>query len=58
MEKMIENFQNHYIVCGIGEVGFHIVSELHATRRPNVIVDIDKCKVENALETFNDEVFI
>jgi voltage-gated potassium channel len=58
MEKMIEKFQNHYIVCGIGEVGFHIVSELYATRRPHVIVDIDKCNIESALETFRDGAFI
>jgi voltage-gated potassium channel len=58
MEKMIQNFQNHYIVCGIGEVGFHIVNELHATRRPHVMVDMDKCNIESTLETFKDGVFI
>ncbi len=58
MEKMIENFQNHYIVCGIGRVGLHIVNELHATRRPHVIIDTDKCNIESALETFKDGVFI
>jgi voltage-gated potassium channel len=51
MEKMIERFQNHYIVCGIGRVGFHIVNELNATKRPHVIVDIDKSNIENALQT-------
>jgi len=58
MEKMIEHFQNHYIICGIGRVGFHIVNELCATRRPHVIVDMDKSNIENALQTFKDGVFI
>jgi voltage-gated potassium channel len=58
MEKMIEHFQNHYIVCGIGRVGFHIVNELNATKRPHVIVDIDKSNIENALQTFKDEIFV
>lgn len=58
MEKMADNAEDHYIVCGIGSVGLHIVSELYATKRPHVIVDIDKRNIEKALELFRDEIFI
>ena len=58
MDKMASNTKAHYIVCGLGSVGFHIVSELYATKRPHVIVDIDKNKIEKALESFKGEVFI
>ena len=44
MEKAIEKFKDHYIVCGIEGVGFHIVKELRETQRPHVIVDIDRKK--------------
>ncbi len=58
MEKAASNSRDHYIVCGLGRVGFHIVNELHATKRPLVIVDTDKEKAERCLELFKDEAFI
>ena len=58
MEKIIKKFKDHYIVCGIEGVGFHIVSELYDTKRPNVIVDIDRKKIEKILETFQERVYI
>lgn len=58
MEKTAGNARDHYIVCGVGSVGFHIVSELHATKRPLVIVDTDKKNIERCLELSKDEVFM
>ena len=58
MEKIIKKFKDHYIVCGIEGVGFHIVSELYDTKRPHVIVDIDRKKIEKVLETFQERVYI
>jgi len=58
MEKIIKKFKDHYIVCGIEGVGFHIVSELYDTKRPHVIVDIDRKKIEKILETFQERVYI
>jgi voltage-gated potassium channel len=58
MGKIIKNSKDHYIVCGIGKVGFYIVEELSATKRPHVIVDMNKSSIETALETFKDGAFI
>lgn len=58
MEKAIKKFKDHYIVCGIEGVGFHIVSELSETKRSHVIVDIDRKKIEKILETFHERVYI
>jgi voltage-gated potassium channel len=58
MEKIIRNSKDHYMVCGIGKVGFYIVEELRATRRPHVIVDMNKSNIEAALETFKDGAFV
>lgn len=58
MEKIIKKFKDHYIVCGIEGVGFHIVSELYDTKRPHVIVDIDRKKIEKILEMFHERVYI
>jgi voltage-gated potassium channel len=58
MEKKAGNFKDHYIVCGVGSVGFYIANELYATKRPYVIVDVNKENIEKSLESLPDEVFI
>jgi voltage-gated potassium channel len=58
MEKIAGNYKDHYIVCGLGRVGCYIANELHATRRPHVVVDVNKSNVGGSLESFRDEVFI
>jgi voltage-gated potassium channel len=58
MEKIAGNYRGHYIVCGCGSVGCYIAEELHAIKRPHVIVDVNKKNVESNLESFRGEVFI
>ncbi len=58
MEKIACKCIDHYIICGLGSVGCCIARELHATKRPHVIVDINKEKVERSPEARPDEVFI
>jgi len=58
MEKSIKKLKRHYIVCGIEGVGFHILNELSETKRPHVIVDIDRGRIDKALELFQEELFI
>ena len=58
MEKTAGNSRDHYIVCGLGSVGFYIVNELRVTKRPHVLVDADKKNIERCLELFKDEVLI
>lgn len=39
MDKQISELKGHYIVCGIGRIGRHIIDELHKTKRPFVGID-------------------
>jgi voltage-gated potassium channel len=39
MEKIISKLKGHYIVCGIGRIGKHIIDELLKTARPFVAID-------------------
>ena len=41
MLKEISNLKNHFIVCGIGDIGNTIVKELKLTKRDFVVVDTD-----------------
>jgi voltage-gated potassium channel len=58
MEKIAGNYREHYIVCGLGRVGSYIANELHATKRPHVVIDVNKSNLGASLESFPDEVFI
>lgn len=46
MEKRIEKLRDHYIVCGADGVGNHVARELLATKRPYIVVDVDREKIE------------
>jgi len=54
MEKVVHKYKDHFIVCGAGRVGYYIAQELFATKRRQVIIDTDKDKIEEVLETFAD----
>jgi voltage-gated potassium channel len=58
MERLAQNSREHYIICGLGSVGWHIVDELRATKRPHVIIDTSKKNVERTMEAFRDVVFL
>jgi voltage-gated potassium channel len=38
MEKLAGSSRDHYILCGIGTLGWHIIDELRSTKRPHVLV--------------------
>jgi len=42
MDKKIAHLKGHYIVCGIGRLGKHIIDELHKTNRPFVAIDTNE----------------
>ena len=58
MERIAKKARGHYIVCGMGWAGLHIINELQDTKRAHVIVDISKSKVDKTLETMPKEIFI
>ena len=57
MLKEISNLKNHFIVCGIGDIGNTIVKELKLTKRDFVVVDTDSEKLEK-LNTMEKILFI
>ncbi|GAX60202.1 kef-type K+ transport systems, predicted NAD-binding component [Candidatus Scalindua japonica] len=51
MLKEISVLKNHFIVCGIGDIGSTVVKELKRTKRDFVVVDTDSEKLEKLNET-------
>ena len=58
MEKLAGAAKEHYIICGLGSVGSNIVNEFAATKRPFVIVDINRKNVEKIMESYKTYAFI
>jgi len=58
MEKKIERLKNHYIVCGVGQVGLHIINELYATGRNSAIITQNEEHISRLEERFPGQVYI
>lgn len=58
MEKIASGMKDHYIICGVGLLGRHIVNELAATNRSYVVVDVDRDRIESLQQLFPQVVFI
>src|SRR5271166_6455210 len=50
VKRKIDELQGHFIVCGAGETGRHVMDELHKTGNPHVIVDLS----DNTLNRIRD----
>ena len=46
LQKMIAQLDKHFIICGAGRTGIHIVNELHRTLRPMVVIEYDEEVIE------------
>ena len=58
MESMAKHSKEHYVVCGFGSVGQHIVNELRTTRIPHVVIDASKKDVTQTQGLPQDEIFL
>lgn len=58
MEKIIQNYHQHFIVCGADPVAEYIVEDLHATNRPFVVVASDHDELESLMENYPDQAFV
>jgi voltage-gated potassium channel len=47
MEKAIAKLRKHFIICGVGEIGMHIIEELIKTRRTFVAVESNPERILN-----------
>lgn len=58
--KMIEalkRVEDHYILCGCGETGMHIAKEFHQTKRPLVVIENNKHRMESIQQEIHNPHF-
>jgi len=54
MLRTVQQMTDHYIVCGAGNAGLSVLSELAATRRPTVVIEADTGRAKRVEEHFPD----
>ncbi len=54
MEKDIEMLENHFIICGAGETGYHIIKQFMAHGVPFVVIEKDEDVIK---ELRNDDIY-
>jgi len=55
MDKKIKKLNNHYIVCGGGETGRHVLEELIKNKEPVVLIEQDEDNIERT-RTINENL--
>ncbi len=50
LRKRIKKMQDHFIVCGAGSTGRHIIKELLSTERPVVAIDMNEAELKEIAE--------
>lgn len=55
MQGMIDKLNEHYILCGCGDTGIHIIREFMATKRPLVLIDNDMNRLESLRKELTGE---
>ena len=58
MKKKIEKLSDHYILCGSGETGRPLLSELIKNHETVVLIETDKIRIERALSLFPGLLYI
>ncbi|MCB9593854.1 MAG: potassium channel protein [Sandaracinaceae bacterium] len=58
MQKRIDHLTGHYIVCGIGSTGIHVVEELINSHHPFVAVDRDEAVLADLADRLGPQRFL
>ncbi len=56
--KRISKMNDHYIICGIKDIGVFVAKELHETKRPFVVIDESMNAIDRLKLDIPDLVFI
>lgn len=57
MAKKLHDLDRHFVVCGVGRTGHHVVDELMRSRKWVVVIDADEGRLSRLLEQYPDQLF-
>ncbi|OGH98736.1 MAG: hypothetical protein A2X42_02285 [Candidatus Margulisbacteria bacterium GWF2_38_17] len=52
IKRKILKMKNHYVICGAGETGIHVIREMHINKKNFVVIDSDQDKFKQLREEF------
>ena len=68
MEKQIEELKKHYIICGVGDTGIHVMDEFIKMKKTFVVIENDNERLQRVLQSYkflyiqgdatNDEILL
>jgi voltage-gated potassium channel len=58
MKKQIDKLSDHYIICGAGTLGWHVIHEFVKTEQPFVVVERGEDEIESTKELKADLLYI
>jgi voltage-gated potassium channel len=58
MQRLISRVSNHFIICGGGETGTHVLAELEKTMRPYVLIEKSEQRIDELQERFKGLIFV
>ena len=54
LKKRISKMKNHYIICGAGQTGIHVIREMYDTKQDFVVLESDERVITHLKELFTD----
>jgi voltage-gated potassium channel len=52
IKRRVEKMEEHYVICGAGETGIHVIREMFHTKKPFVIIESQEKKMVELNEEF------
>ncbi|MFC1512458.1 potassium channel family protein [bacterium] len=56
--KIINSYNNHFIICGAGNTGIHIIDELFKTKKEFVVIEQNQKVIEELREKYSNTAVI
>lgn len=57
-KRKIDHMQDHYIVCGAGSTGVHVIQEMHVCKVPFLVIEQDEARLQELREEFPDLIYL
>jgi len=57
-KRKIYNMRDHYIVCGAGSTGVHVINEMRTCEVPVVVIEQDEDRIKTLKKHFPDLLFL
>ena len=52
LKKRIKNMKNHFIICGAGQTGIHVIREIHTAQKKIIVIDQDETLLKKIYREF------